>query len=228
MQPKSPQTNGMVERFDGRISDVLRTNRFGSALDLDQTLMRCVPLCNTQLPQTAPGGRTPMTAMRDWHKSHPHLFVKSPRNQAGRDIGLTPADSAAFKGWSFQWKAVPGGKEWPYISAASPVMAGPGMVLAFGCPWYATGPGGFIVENRLPLTGDGIGQTNRLPDALAPGGSGRGRRQHLPRRDGLVQQIGQRQGFDQHQVGPEHLGKDLADAAGGFVRAVVAALIGPA
>ena len=40
--PKSPQTNGMVERFNGRISDVLKTNRFDSALDLEQTLMRYV------------------------------------------------------------------------------------------------------------------------------------------------------------------------------------------
>jgi hypothetical protein len=27
-----------------------------------------------------------MQAMKNWHKSHPHLFVKSPRNHAGRDI----------------------------------------------------------------------------------------------------------------------------------------------
>ncbi len=26
-----------------------------------------------------------MHAMKDWHKSHPHLFVKSPRNHTGRD-----------------------------------------------------------------------------------------------------------------------------------------------
>ncbi len=45
----------MVERFNGRISDVLRTNRFDSALDLEQTLMRYVHLYNTQLPQSAPG-----------------------------------------------------------------------------------------------------------------------------------------------------------------------------
>jgi hypothetical protein len=32
----------MVERFNGRISDVLKTNRFDSALDLEQTLMRYV------------------------------------------------------------------------------------------------------------------------------------------------------------------------------------------
>jgi len=89
------------------------------------------------------------------------------------------------------------------------------------CPtplWADTGEGGRF-----------RGTVNRLPDGLAQlGGSGRGHRQHLLRRGGLVQQIGQRQGFDQQQVGPEHLGKDFADAAGGLVRAVVAALIGPA
>ena len=94
--PKSPQTNGMVERFNGRISDVLKTNRFDSALDLEQTLMRGRSpfsrtngvhgsLYNTQLPQSALGSRTPMRAMKDWHKSHPHLFVKTPRNRPGRD-----------------------------------------------------------------------------------------------------------------------------------------------
>ena len=40
--PKFPQTNGMVERFNGRISDVLKTNSFDSALDLEQTLIRYV------------------------------------------------------------------------------------------------------------------------------------------------------------------------------------------
>ena len=88
--PKSPQTNGMVERFNGRISDVLKTNRFDSALDLEQTLMRYVHLYNTQLPQSALGSRTPMKTMKDWHQSHPQLFVKSPRNHAGRDSRQSP------------------------------------------------------------------------------------------------------------------------------------------
>ena len=96
--PKSPQTTGMVpshglhanhcratERFNGRISDVLKTNRFDSALDLEQTLMRYVHLYDKQLPQSALGSRTPMLAMKDWQKSHPHLFVKTPRNRPGRD-----------------------------------------------------------------------------------------------------------------------------------------------
>ena len=55
------------------------------ALDLEQTLMQYVALYNTQLPQSVLGSRTPMHAMKDWHKSHPHLFVKSPRNLPGRD-----------------------------------------------------------------------------------------------------------------------------------------------
>jgi hypothetical protein len=73
----------MVERFNGRISDVLRTNRFDSALDLEQTLTRYVHLYNTTLPQLALRSRTPMQVMKDWHKPHPHLFVKSPRNHPG-------------------------------------------------------------------------------------------------------------------------------------------------
>lgn len=75
----------MVERFNGRIADVLKTNRFDSALNLEHTLMRYVALYNTQLPQSAVRSRIPMQAIKDWHKSHPHLFVKSPRNLPGRD-----------------------------------------------------------------------------------------------------------------------------------------------
>ena len=51
--PKSPHTNGILSCFKGRISGVLKTNRFDSALDVDQTLMRCVHLYNTQMSQTA-------------------------------------------------------------------------------------------------------------------------------------------------------------------------------
>jgi transposase InsO family protein len=43
-KPRSPQTNGMVERFNGRIADVLKTHRFVSGEDLEQTIMRYVAL----------------------------------------------------------------------------------------------------------------------------------------------------------------------------------------
>lgn len=43
-RPRTAQTNGMVERFNGSIADVLKTHRFNSAEDLEQTLTRYVSL----------------------------------------------------------------------------------------------------------------------------------------------------------------------------------------
>ena len=40
IQPRHPQTNGMVERFNGRIAEILRSERFVSAADLQETLTR--------------------------------------------------------------------------------------------------------------------------------------------------------------------------------------------
>ncbi len=48
-KPRTPKTNGMVERFNGRIADVLKTHRFNSAQDLEQTLVRYVGLYDHQL-----------------------------------------------------------------------------------------------------------------------------------------------------------------------------------
>ena len=39
-RPRTPKTNGLVERFNGRIADVLKTHRFASGEDLEQTLTR--------------------------------------------------------------------------------------------------------------------------------------------------------------------------------------------
>jgi transposase InsO family protein len=58
-KPRTPKTNGMVERFNGRISDVLKTNRFNFALDMEQTLLRYVALYNHQLPQVSPEKQNP-------------------------------------------------------------------------------------------------------------------------------------------------------------------------
>ncbi len=77
-KPRSPQTNGMVERFNGRIADVLKAHRFVRDEDLEQTIMRYVALYNPQFPQSALRSRTPVQAMKAWHKSNPELFVKNP------------------------------------------------------------------------------------------------------------------------------------------------------
>ena len=65
--PRSPQTNGMVERFNGRIEDVLQGHHFRSGEELHATLNRYVWLYNQQLPQSALGSKTPLHAMKDWH-----------------------------------------------------------------------------------------------------------------------------------------------------------------
>ena len=83
--PMRPQTNGMVERFNGRIEDVLQSHRFRSGEDLEQTLLRYVRLYNGQLPQSVLKGRTPIDALKDWHREKPELFRKQPYNHMGCD-----------------------------------------------------------------------------------------------------------------------------------------------
>lgn len=85
IKPRHPQTNGMVERFNGRISDVLATTRFRSREDLQTTIERYVKLYNDHLPQRALGHKTPLQALRTWHKERPELFVRKPNNQVGLD-----------------------------------------------------------------------------------------------------------------------------------------------
>ena len=84
-RPRTPKTNGMVERFNGRISDVLNTHRFSSALDLEQTLLRYVALYNHHLPQSVLKSNTPLQAMKLWYQSNPELFCRRPYDRPGYD-----------------------------------------------------------------------------------------------------------------------------------------------
>ena len=84
-KPRHPQTNGMVERFNGRISDILATTRFHSRDDLQTTITRYEKLYNEHLPQKALGHKTPLQAIRAWQKQKPELFVRKVKNQTGLD-----------------------------------------------------------------------------------------------------------------------------------------------
>ena len=83
--PQHPQTNGMVERFNGRIEEVRQSHHFRSGEELETTLHRYVLLYNQQLPQSALGSKTPLQAMKDWHKLKPELFRKQPYYLTGCD-----------------------------------------------------------------------------------------------------------------------------------------------
>ena len=52
---------------------------------LEATLHRYVWLYNQQLPQSALGSRSPLHAIKDWHKLSPALFEKQPYYLPGSD-----------------------------------------------------------------------------------------------------------------------------------------------
>jgi transposase InsO family protein len=84
-RPRSPQTNGMVERFNGRLSEVIASHHFNGADDLETTLKRYAWLYNQHIGQKALNHRTPVQAMKDWYATRPDLFRKKPRNLRGPD-----------------------------------------------------------------------------------------------------------------------------------------------
>jgi hypothetical protein len=79
------QTNGMVERFNGRISETLATHHFDSRFDLTQTQQRYVYLYNYQIPQRNLNYKTPIATPKSWKDILPHLFTKQFNNYPGRD-----------------------------------------------------------------------------------------------------------------------------------------------
>lgn len=82
---RRPQTNSMVDRFHGRLDQILKIHRFNSAEDLHMILHRYVWLSSQHLPQKAFKHIAPVQGLKGWQQSHPHLFVKQVRNQPGPD-----------------------------------------------------------------------------------------------------------------------------------------------
>jgi transposase InsO family protein len=85
IKPRTPKTNGMIERFNGRIADVLATTRFDSADTLVGTLTRYVNVYNQHIPQKALGHIAPIQALKKWQQTHPKLFKKRVYNLSGLD-----------------------------------------------------------------------------------------------------------------------------------------------
>jgi len=83
--PRHPQTNGMVERFNGRISDIVNQTRFASAAELDDTLAHYLSTYNHLIPQRALKHQSPIQALQKWRSEKPELFVKRVEKQPGLD-----------------------------------------------------------------------------------------------------------------------------------------------
>jgi transposase InsO family protein len=85
IKPRHPQTHGMVERFNGRIGEILATTRFDSSQSLRETITRYVCLYNHNIPQKALGHIPPVQALKDWQQKRPKLFTKRVYNLSGLD-----------------------------------------------------------------------------------------------------------------------------------------------
>ncbi|NNC29448.1 IS481 family transposase [Longimicrobium terrae] len=83
--PWHPQTNGMVERYNGRISEQLARTRFASEDELRAGLDEYLKVYLGHIPQRALGHKTPRDAMLDWYQKSPGLFRADPHNHPGLD-----------------------------------------------------------------------------------------------------------------------------------------------
>jgi len=75
----------MVERFNGRINELLQQIRFDSRADLHATLQNYLKLYNHHIPQHAVASKTPILALKEWQQKWPELFVNAFYDQTGLD-----------------------------------------------------------------------------------------------------------------------------------------------
>jgi transposase InsO family protein len=83
--PRHPQTNGMVERFNGRIAEIVAQTRFASAAELETTLSLYLKTYNHSIPQRALKHQTPIQSLKAWREKKPALFVKNVYEHTGLD-----------------------------------------------------------------------------------------------------------------------------------------------
>ncbi len=83
--PKHPQTNGMVERFNGRLSYLVKSTYFANAEEMTTTLGQYMKLYNQHIVQRNLGHSTPVQAMKEWYRKKPELFKKRVYNHSGLD-----------------------------------------------------------------------------------------------------------------------------------------------
>ena len=84
IKPRHPQTNGMVERFNKRIADILQRTTFESAIDLRRTIEKYHLIYNQHLTQRALGHISPLDKLKVFYRNKPEIFLKRPTKVPGR------------------------------------------------------------------------------------------------------------------------------------------------
>jgi len=86
----------MVERFNGRINELLQQTRFDSRADLRVTLMNYLKLYHHHIPQRALDAKPSILALEEWHQKRTELFVKCVLlSNRARQLGSTNAAEIA-------------------------------------------------------------------------------------------------------------------------------------
>ena len=80
IKPYTPRTNGMIERFNGRIAEILKTTRFPSSAELEKILLTYADTYVRFIPQKALGHKTPLEALHEWYQTDPECFRDRPGN----------------------------------------------------------------------------------------------------------------------------------------------------
>ena len=75
----------MVERFNGRISEVVKLTRFASAAQLEATLDNYLKTHNHFTPQHELNHASPVQALKKWQAKKPEFFIRWFYNQPGLD-----------------------------------------------------------------------------------------------------------------------------------------------
>ena len=73
-KPAHPQTNGMVERFNGCISEIEKDIQFSSSKELKSTLKNYLNVYNYHIPQKNIEHLTPIKKLKEWQEKQPKLF----------------------------------------------------------------------------------------------------------------------------------------------------------
>jgi hypothetical protein len=81
--PRHPQTNCMVVRFNGRISELQQQTCFESRADLERTSLNHLKLYNHHFPQRAIGTKTPIQALKNGNRKS---LIYSSNDQTGLDM----------------------------------------------------------------------------------------------------------------------------------------------
>jgi hypothetical protein len=75
----------MVERFNGRIAELLASTRFNTSAELATALGHYQALYNERIPQRALGHLAPIQALKAWREKEPERFFKEIHNLTGLD-----------------------------------------------------------------------------------------------------------------------------------------------